>query len=153
MVSPEFSSGVVGFAFPEVGVLVCTSVVATDFTGNKEAVDLSDIEVLIVLSDILAAVDRLGENVSSVAPDEVVMGLSDSAVALVKVEPPGDAVFFSTIVGFDVFSSDAVLCGLSVTDVEVVVLPSSSLSWTGLCLVGEGLLGGMELWNRLLVST
>ena len=127
--------------------------VATDFIGDEVAVDLSDIEVLRVLSDILAAVDRLGESVSSVAPDEVVMGLSDFSVALVKVEPPGDAVFFSTIVGFDVFSSDAVLWGLSVIDAEVVVLPSSSLSWTGLCLVGEGLLGGMELWDRLLVST
>ena len=126
---------------------------ATDFIGDEVAVDLSDIEVLRVLSDILAAVDRLGESVSSVAPDEVVMGLSDFSVALVKVEPPGDAVFFSTIVGFDVFSSDAVLWGLSVIDAEVVVLPSSSLSWTGLCLVGEGLLGGMELWDRLLVST
>ena len=152
MVSPEFSCGVVGIAFPEVGVLVCTSVVATDFTGNEVSVDLSDIEVLIVLSDILVAVDRFGEEVSSVASDGVV-GLSDSSVALVKVEPPGDAVLFSAIVGFDVFSSAAVLCGLSVTDVEVVVLPSSSLSWTGLCLVGEGLLGGMELWDRLLVSS
>ena len=126
---------------------------STDFIGDEVAVDLSDIEVLRVLSDILAAVDRLGESVPSVAPDEVVMGLSEFAVAMVKVEPPGNAVFFSTIVGFDVFSSDAVLWGLSVIDAEVVVLPSSSLSWTGLCLVGEGLLGGMELWDRLLVST
>ena len=46
------------------------------------------------------------------------------------------------------------LWGLSVIDAEVVVLPSSSLSWTGLCLVGEGLLGGMVLWVlRLLVSS
>ena len=126
---------------------------ATDFIGDEVAVDLSDIEVLRVLSDILAAVDRLGESVSSVAPDEVVMGFSDFSVALVKVEPPGDAVFFSTIVGFDVFSSDAVLSWLSVIDAKVVVLPCFSLSWTGLCLVGEGLLGGMELWDRLLVST
>ena len=100
---------------------------ATDFIVDEVAVDLSDIEVLRVLSDILAAVDRLNESVLSVAPDEVVMVLSDFSVALVKVEPPGDAVFFSTIVGFDVFSSDAVLWGLSVIDAEVVVLPSSSL--------------------------
>ena len=37
--------------------------VATDFIGDEVAVDLSDIEVLRVLSDILVAVDRLGESV------------------------------------------------------------------------------------------